>query len=275
MNWRERIGTFVEGDRVQRVITGLIIFNAVTLGMETSPTLVEMMGGFLRAADTAVLSVFVLEIAGKLLYRGFGFFRNGWNVFDFIIVGIALVPSAGDLKVLRALRILRVLRLLSVVPQMRRVVQALLMAIPGIMSVALLILLIFYVGAVLSTNLYGQDFPEWFGNIGASMYTLFQVMTLESWSMGIVRPVMDEHPTAWIFFVPFILVTSFAVLNLFIGIIVDAMQAQETEEEERLHQDAEHILDETESVKDELVALRGEMKEMRRLLESRGGERES
>ena len=275
MNVRERIGTFVESDPVQRVITGLIIFNAVTLGMETSPALVETMGGFLRAADTVVLTVFVLEIAGKLLYRGFGFFRNGWNVFDFVIVGIALMPAAGDLKVLRALRILRTLRLLSVVPQMRRVIQALLMAIPGIMSVALLILLLFYVGAVLSTNLYGPDFPEWFGSIGASMYTLFQVMTLESWSMGIVRPVMDKHPTAWIFFVPFILVTSFAVLNLFIGIIVDAMQAQGSEEEERLHRDAEEILDETESVKAELAAVRGELVEMRRLLESRGGERKS
>jgi voltage-gated sodium channel len=117
-----------------------------------------------------------------------------------------------------------VLRLISVLPSLRRVVDAFARALPGMGSVVLLIGLIFYVGAVMATKLFGAAHPEWFGSIGASLYTLFQVMTLESWSMGIVRPVMETHPLAWAFFVPFILVTTFAVLNLLVGLVVNAMQ---------------------------------------------------
>ena len=231
---REKIGSFVEGRLFQTFVMGLIIANAVTLGLETVPSIMTDYGDALRLFDKAVLAVFVVEILGKLVYRRWRFFLDGWNIFDFVIVGIALIPASGPLTVLRSLRVLRAFRLLSVVPSMRRVVQALLSAIPGIGSVGLLILLIFYVSAVIATKVFGPAFPEWFGNIGASMYTLFQVMTLESWSMGIARPVLEQFPLAWIFFVPFILVTSFTVLNLFIGIIVDAMQSQHMAEQKEL-----------------------------------------
>ncbi len=265
--WRERIGRWIEGRQVQRVITALIILNAASLGMETAPSIAEPFGPWLHVFDNFVLGVFVIEISGKLLYRGWGFFRNGWNVFDFVIVGIALMPTSGSLAVLRALRVLRTLRLLSVIPSMRRVVQALLSAIPGLASVSMLILLIFYVGAVLSTKLFGERFPDWFGTIGESMYTLFQVMTLESWSMGIVRPVMEVYPQSWVFFVPFILITSFAVLNLFIGIMVDAMQSQHVAEQEQIdtHIDAQTLLlrAESESVLAEIRALREEVRELK------------
>jgi voltage-gated sodium channel len=147
------------------------------------------------------------------------------------VVGVALVPTAGSLSVLRALRIVRVLRLISTVPAMRRVVGALFSAIPGMGTIAALLGLLFYVFAVMATNLFGAAFPDWFGTLGRSAYSLFQVMTLESWSMGIVRPVMVTYPLAWAFFLPFILVTSFAVLNLFIGIIVDAMQTHHRDTE--------------------------------------------
>ncbi|MQX36576.1 ion transporter [Roseospira navarrensis] len=237
--WIERLGRLVEGPRFQRVIITLIVLNGISLGLETSKAVMAAVGPALLAFDKAVLAVFVVEIGGKLLYRRGSFFRNGWNVFDFVIVGIALIPASGPLAVLRALRILRVLRLLSVVPQMRRVVGALLAAIPGLMSVGAIILLVFYVGAVLSTKLFGDTFPDWFGTIGASMYTLFQVMTLESWSMGIVRPVMDAYPYSWLFFVPFIVATSFAILNLFIGIIVDAMQVVHQREQDEADAAAE------------------------------------
>ena len=223
---QSRIGKFLEGQNTQLFITVLIVLNGITLGLETVPSVAQAYGKWLHVFDQIVLVIFVLEILGKLFYRNWRFFLDGWNVFDFIIVGIALVPATGGFAVLRSLRILRALRLLSVVPSMRRVVQALLTAIPGIGSVSLLILLIFYVGAVISTKVFGSDFSEWFGTIGASMYTLFQIMTLESWSMGIVRPVLELFPMAWIFFIPFILITSFTVLNLFIGIMVDAMQSQ-------------------------------------------------
>ena len=263
MTMRERIGAFVEAPRIQRFITALIILNAISLGLETSPEVRARIGDILAVIDWVVLTIFVVEIVMKLFAKRLDFFKNGWNVFDFIIVSIALVPAAGPFYILRALRILRVLRLISVVPQMRRVVQALVTAIPGLLSIVALISLIFYISAVLATNLFGPVFQEWFGTIGASMYSLFQIMTLESWSMGIVRPVMKVYPYAWIFFVPFIMVTSFAVINLFIGVIVDAMQTVQEERVEEFDADAQHIEDKLKKVENELAELRRMLREQR------------
>lgn len=230
---RRKVAEFIESPRVTRIIIGLILINAVTLGLETSPSIVSVYGGFLSSLDTLFLSIFTLEIALKLYAYRFSFFKSGWNVFDFLIVSIAWIPASGPLSVLRAFRVLRILRLLSVVPQMRRVITALGHSIPGMSSVIGVLGLIFYVCAVLATKLFGQhpdpSMQEWFGSVGASAYTLFQIMTLESWSMGIVRPTMELYPWSWMFFVPFIVITSFAVLNLFIGIIVDAMQMAQAE----------------------------------------------
>jgi len=180
-----------------------------------------------------ILGIFILEISLRLIAHGPRFFTDPWSVFDFSVVAIALVPATAGFSVLRALRVLRVLRLISMVPQMRRVVSALLSAIPGLSSIILVLLLIFYVFAVIATNLFGEQYPEWFGSIGNSMYTLFQIMTLESWSMGIVRPLMDTRPYAWAFFIPFILIATFTMLNLFIAIIVNAMQTQAEQEASR------------------------------------------
>ena len=265
MDIRTRVTNWIESRKVQYFITGIIILNAITLGMETSQTIMAQFGIFLHFVDKIALTIFVIEILLKLYGRGFGFFKDGWNIFDFIVVAIALIPASGPLAVLRSFRILRVLRLMSMVPQMRSVIQALITAIPGMFSIIGLITLIFYVSAVLTTNFYSETFTEWFGGIGASMYTLFQVMTLESWSMGIVRPVMEVHPTAWIFFVPFILVTSFAVINLFIGVIVDAMQSQHKGEAEEIEANAH---DERENLKEEILRLREDVREMKELLKS-------
>lgn len=210
----------------ERIILGLILVNAVTLGLETSPTVMAAIGPFLLILDRMILAVFVAEILAKLIIKRVSFFRDPWNVFDFVVVAIALVPSTGPLSVLRALRVLRILRLITILPSLKRVVGALLGALPGMGSIVLLLGLIFYVGSVMATKLFGAAHPEWFGSIPASAYTLFQVMTLESWSMGIARPVMETHPYAWAFFVPFILVTTFTALNLFIGVVVSAMQAE-------------------------------------------------
>ena len=205
-------------------ITAVIIINALTLGLETSPKITQEYGFILSLVDKVALTIFTIELIGKLIVYRLSFFRNSWNNFDFIIVAVSLIPASGPFSVLRAFRIFRTLRLLSIVPSMRRIIQAIFISIPGILSVGTIIILIFYISSVLTTNFFGNSFYEWFGTIGNSMYTLFQIMTLESWSMGIVRPVMKEYPLAWLFFVPFILVTTFAILNLFIGIIVDAMQ---------------------------------------------------
>lgn len=238
----KKIAEFIESRAVTIGITVLIMINAVTLGMETENELSAQIGGVLNWIDRAILIIFSIEIALKFYAYRLSFFRSGWNIFDLAIIAIAWMPTTGALSVLRTLRILRVLRLISVVPQMRRVVSAIGYSIPGMASVVSVLGLIFYVSAVLTTKLFGAhpdpNMQEWFGSISASGYTLFQIMTLESWSMGVVRPTMDLFPWAWAFFLPFIIVTSFAVLNFFIGIIVDSMQtAQRLEADAALQKD--------------------------------------
>ena len=265
--WRKRLNGLVCSPKTERLVTALIVVNAVTLGLETSATINEALSPWIGWLDKAIVAVFVIEIAARLVAEGPSFFRRGWNLFDFAVISVTLIPATGNLSVLRALRILRVLRLVSVVPQMRKVVEALLHAIPGLGSISSLLLLVFYVGAVMATRMFGEAFPEWFGSVGASMYSLFQIMTLESWSMGIVRPVMETFDWAWAFFVPFILLTSFAVLNLFIAVIVDAMQTLHTADREEttavLRQvteaEASFLATELEGLRSEIRALKEEI----------------
>ncbi len=248
-----RLKILLESRRFESAILVLIVINAITLGLETEAGIMARFGGILHFLDRIILAVFAVEVALKLIVYRFQFWRDPWRIFDFLIVGIALLPATGNLSILRALRILRVLRLISAVPSLRRVVGGLVAALPGMGSITMLLGLVFYVFAVMATNLYGQVFPEWFGSIGASAYSLFQVMTLESWSMGIVRPVMTEFPYAWIFFIVFILCTSFTVLNLFIGIIVSAMQQEHeqeaSEERDALHREQQEILTELRAIR--------------------------
>ncbi|WP_299152717.1 ion transporter [uncultured Tateyamaria sp.] len=230
MTIRTRLVQWIESPRVGNFILAVIILNAITLGLETSDTAKALFGGLISLVDNLCLTIFVIELVAKLIaYRG-RFFKSGWNIFDFIIVAIALAPGADGLSVLRALRILRVLRVISVAPSLRRVVEGFVTALPGMGSVFVLMAMIFYIGAVMATKLFGDAFPDWFGDLGRSGYSLFQIMTLESWSMGIVRPVMTEFPYAWAFFVPFIMVTTFAVVNLLVGLIVNSMQDAHAEE---------------------------------------------
>ena len=256
MNVLRRI---VESNRFKNFITAVIAINAIILGLETSPTVMNAAGPFLHALDQLAVAIFVIELVMKITLYRLAFFKRAWNIFDFTIVAITLLPAGQGLSVLRALRILRAFRLISTVPSMRKVVEALMRAIPGMVSVLTLLSLVFYVSAVMATKLFGQGFPEWFGTIGASLYSLFQIMTLESWSMGIVRPVMESYPHAWLFFVPFILVTTFAVLNLFIAIVVDAMSShvdiEETQTRDVIELDHREIMA-------ELRALRAEMSKL-------------
>ena len=264
-----RVTRLVEDGRTTVFITVLILINAVTLGLETDAEIMASYGLVLRVADRSILLIFTLEIALKLYAYRWTFFRSGWNLFDLVIVGIAWVPASGNLSVMRALRVLRILRLISVVPQLRRVISAIGYSIPGMVSVVGVLGLIFYVSAVLATKLFGThpdpNMQEWFGSISASAYTLFQVMTLESWSMGIVRPTMELFPMSWLFFLPFIIITSFAVLNFFIGIIVDSMQmAQKLEAEElgqapdapATHADVQLLLQKIDQLQAEVHALK-------------------
>ncbi len=221
---RATLTAWLERPLIRYGILAVIIFNAVILGLETSDRVMASAGGLITLLDTLCLAIFVIELAAKLIAYGPRFFRDGWNIFDFVLVGISLVPATQGFTVLRALRILRVFRVISTVPSLRRVVEGLVTALPGMGSVFVLMAIIFYIGAVVATKLFGAAFPDWFGTLGKSAYSLFQIMTLESWSMGIVRPVMEVFPWAWAFFVPFIMVTTFAVVNLLVGLIVNSMQ---------------------------------------------------
>jgi len=249
----ESLQILIESSRFQNAIMAVIVINAIIIGMETSPMLMERYDAILGALDQIAIGIFIIEILLKLFVYRLSFFKNGWNIFDFVIVAVALLPTGGSLSVLRALRILRALRLVSAMPKMRKVVQGLFAAIPSMGTVIILLALVFYIAAVMATKLFGSEFSQWFGSIGASLYSLFQIMTLESWSMGIVRPIMEVYPWAWVFFVPFVLVTSFVVLNLFIAIIVNAMH-EEADEEQTAQRD---------EILDEIRAIRREIKELR------------
>lgn len=260
---RQRLKTFIENSTIQRILLALILINAAILGLETSPEMMVTAGPFLMALDTAILVVFVIELTIRLLVHRLAFFKDGWNVFDFIVVGIALVPASGPFAVLRALRVLRVLRVLTFVPSMRKIVGALIKSLNGMLSIAMVLGLVYYVAAVMVTKLFGEAFPEWFGSLGASLYTLFQVMTLESWSMGIARPVMEAFPYAWAFFIPFILIATFTMLNLFIAVIVNAVQTM-NDDDNKEELDAEKVtqqqlLEQMQQLQLELKALRRDM----------------
>jgi voltage-gated sodium channel len=266
----QMLRNFYENKKTEYVIAGLVILNAITLGLETSERAVALAGPLLMLADKLLLGIFTVELIGRMVAYRSAFFRDGWRIFDFFIILIAWLPAGGALSVLRALRILRILRLISLLPSLRRVVGAMVTALPGMGSVLMLLTLVFYVASVIATKMYGEAFPQWFGSIGESAYTLFQIMTLESWSMGIVRPVMEAFPYAWIFFVLFILFSSFMVINLLIGIIVGAMQEEHeaalleeeagSEAAARQRDNHKAVLAELKSVRAELAQLRDEIR---------------
>lgn len=253
---RDRVRSFIENRRFERAMITLIVVNAVTLGIETSPQVVARFGDVLYAFDRTVLGIFVVELLSRFYVYRSRFFHDPWRVFDFVVVGIALVPASGAFSVLRSLRVLRVLRLVSLVPSMRGVVGALLTALPGMASIVGLMALVLYVSAVMATKLFGAIAPDHFGHLGASMFTLFQVMTVEGWP-DIARGVMEHSPFAWVFFVIYLLIATFMVLNLFIAVVVNAMQSQvaddlkgEGEAQTRL------IVDEMRALRLEIEALR-------------------
>ncbi len=259
----QKLKSIVESNVFTNFIMALIIMNAVTLALETSPTVMAQIGPFLYAFDRIVLAIFVIELTLKLIVYRWNFFRSGWNLFDTAIVTIALIPATGPLTVLRALRVLRVLRLVSLLPQMRRVVEALVHALPGMASITMLMGVVFFVAAVVATKLFGEAHPVYFGTLGDSLFTLFAIMTLEGWA-DIAREVQATHPQAYLFFVPFIVISVFAVLNLFIAVLTNSMQEMHQEEIKVEEQMAENQL---RLLMAELTALRGEVKDLRAALE--------
>jgi voltage-gated sodium channel len=267
---RARAARLVLSAPFQHTVVGLILLNAMTLGLETSDSLMAAWGEVMHLIDRVLLVFFTAELAIRVFaFRG-RFLRDPWGVFDLIVVGISWLPATGPLAVLRALRVLRVLRLASVVPSLRNVVEAMLAALPGMGSIVLLMLLIFYVFAVMATKLFGEAMPEHFGHLGATFFTLFQLMTLDDWA-NIVKPAMEVEPLSWLFFIAFILLATFVVLNLFIGVIVESIQMLREQRESadaaaaqaatdaarsEAHLDARALLAEIRALRAEVQALR-------------------
>ncbi|MFW5420084.1 ion transporter [Nocardiopsis sp. CNT-189] len=272
---RAHVRSLVDAAWFKRLIVLLILVNGATLGLETWPEVLAEHGTALRALDRALLWTFVAEIALRLYAYRRAFFRDPWNLFDLAVIGIALLPATGPFAVLRVFRVLRVLRLLSAVPSLRMVVTGLFRALPGMASISLLLALLLYVAGVVATKLFQQGSPRHFGDLWTSLFTLFQIMTGDSWST-IARDVMEHQPYAWTFFIVYILVSTFIALNLFIAVAVEALEhgsgrAREREGGEREEGapaaavpaparpvDAEVLA--------ELRALRGEVAELRRAL---------
>lgn len=262
---RAQVQKLVESRGFTNAIAALILFNAATLGLETGDRIMEAHGPLLKLLDRAVLGLFVCEMLLKFYAYRLSFFRSGWNIFDLTIIGISLIPAAGPLAILRTFRVFRILRLFSVVPQMRIVVTGLLRAIPGMASVMGVIVIIFFVFSVLVTKIFGRTgVPELeaiFGDLGKSMFTLFQLMTLEDWVGGIVEPAMALYPWSWVIFIPFIILTTFAILNFFIGVIVEAMQNVHAEEQRRMAPDDPEKQVTLDDLRREIRALRDEIRE--------------
>jgi voltage-gated sodium channel len=265
----EKTRHLLEHPTTERVLAGLIILNALVLGLETSQSIMARHGWWLDPLDHILLGIFVVEVVIRLIVTGRGFFRDPWNVFDFIVITLSLMPQTGPLSVLRALRILRVLRLVSAVPTLRRVVGGLIQSMPGIGAIAFLLTLVYYCFAVMATNLFGEAVPEAFGTMGRSAYSLFTVMTLEGWN-ELANKVMQTHPYAWLFFIPYILATTFTVLNLFIAIIVTAMQSEadkireaEMKEHREERKAIEELSDKESLLLAEIRALRAEVRTMK------------
>ena len=253
---REKIKQFIESKSVQNFIIGLIVLNSITIGFETSDKVMSSIGDSLLLIDKIILAIFVLEITLKLYAYGFSFFKSGWNIFDFSIVAIALLPASGTLAVLRSLRIFRSLRLLKNLPKLRFIVEALLHSLPSLGWIFVLLALVFYVFAVIGTKLFGAAYPEWFGNLGASMFSLFQIMTLEGW-VEISRAVMKEFPLANIYFIIFILLASYTTLNIFIAIVVNTMsEVQQKTSKEGIEKIEDIIQDEKEELRKDILSLK-------------------
>lgn len=262
---QEKIKSFVENSKFQNFIVTLIVINGITMGLETSKEFMNSYGSFINMFDLFVITIFTIEIVLRIYAHRVAFFKDGWSLFDFTIVAISLVPSSAGFEILRILRVFRLFRLVTVVPQMRKIVVALVSVIPGMASIAGILTLFFYIFSIMATGLYGEKFPEWFGTLGASFYTLFQVMTLESWSMGIVRPIMEVYPYAWVFFIPFIFVVTFVMVNLIVAIVVDAMAEINKQEEQAI---VEEVHSHDAMMHEEIKQLRSEISELKDILQA-------
>lgn len=264
--FRQKLRNYFESDGFQNLIVGVIIVNSILIGLETSPTYMKNVGFIIDQVDLVILVIFVLEIILKVYAYRLDFFKSPWNLFDSSIVLVSILPAAGSFSVFRALRIIRTLRLLKNIPKLKLIIESLLHAVPSIGWIFMLLIIVFYIFAVIGTNIFGAGYPEYFGTLGDSFFTLFQIMTLESWSSAIARPILDGIPFAVIYFVLFILIATYTTLNIFIAIVVNTMNELHHKD---LQEEEEHIKDFVKKENEQLhVKLDKLMKDYQELRES-------
>lgn len=206
----------------KNTIVLIILINSIVLGLITSEAIYAKFGELLEFILSACVVIFTVEITLRIIAKGWRFFLNGWNIFDFLLITMALMPETGAAITFRVFRVLRALRMVSSMKKLRHIVSAILVSAPHVFWAAVLEMIIFYIFGIMGQNLFHEAFPQWFGTLGETIYTLFQVTTLESWSMGIARPVMKVYPWAWMYFVPFVMISSYIVLNVVVGVVVNA-----------------------------------------------------
>ncbi len=266
---RGKLRDFFESAFSGKLITSIIVFNSILIGLETSEVMMNKYGHIIDTIDLIILGIFSLEIVLKLFVYRLSFFRDRWNLFDFGVIAISLAPAAGSFSVFRALRIIRMLRLLKSIPKLRLIIESLIKSLPSIGWIIVLLSIVFYVYAVIGVGLFAEKYPVYFGDLGKSFFTLFQIMTLESWSSAIARPIMDGVPFAGLFFITFILIATYTTLNIFIAIVVNTMNEVSLKD---LKDEEEHIKDfvagENRKIQAQLVEIR---QELRRLNMSESG----
>jgi voltage-gated sodium channel len=245
---------------------GLIIFNGVLIGLETSHAFMERYDRLLHLGNDIILAIFIIEALLKLTAvapRFSLYFGNGWNLFDFTVILASLIPATEEFAlVARLVRVLRVLRLISTVPQLRLIVATLVRSIPSMGHVILLMSIILYIYAVTGFHLFHEHDEEHWGTLGAALLTLFQMVTLEGW-VDVMDIAMEAMPWSWIYFVTFILIGTFIVLNLFIAIVINNLDASKAAELEELREPVTH-----EEILRELERTRSALGDLQRKLEA-------
>ena len=275
-----KVKKFVENQAFQNFILGVIVFNCVLMGLQTSAVLTAKCGDLLNLLDNICLGIFIVELGLKIIAYNKNFLKDGWNIFDTIIVLMSLFSSMAFLSSLRIFRIFRVFRslkalksfrgfrMISSLKKLQVIIMAIVKSLPSIAWTGGLLLLVYYIFALMGVSFFGAAFPEWFGDLGKTMYTLFQVMTLESWSMGIARPVMEAYPAAWLYFVPFVLISSFIVMNVVVGIVVNAISdVTANDKQEEIKDSAEENSEnKSDRIQLEMQAIREHMENLEALM---------
>jgi voltage-gated sodium channel len=254
----------VEARWFEPAMIGLILFNGVLIGLETSKEFMAAYDGWLHLGNDIILAIFIVEAALKLTVvapRFSLYFGNGWNLFDFTIIVLSLLPATEEFAlVARLIRVLRVLRLVSAMPQLRLIVATLVRSVPSMGHVVTLMSIIFYIYAVTGYHLFHEHDPEHWGTLGASLLTLFGIVTLEGW-VQVMETALELHAWSWVYFVSFVLIGTFVMLNLFIAVVINNLEASKAEELEELRDPVTHdeVLRELKRTRDALDSLQSRL----------------